>query len=259
MVARWTIAALIVVFVMAFAGALSAQQLDPNLNAEDQLSPSQMKQPMPGAVAAPAGQPAKHAATAPSGAAPTRAAASSPVPPNAPKTVTCVGAFSKDSSNLRLAMTFDSRNVTFADVDVNGTKVQASIVFPKDPKRRLEVWWANPANRSDTYLILINGQSAWVGPGGLKLGLTLADLEKLNHKPFKLKGFDKDGVARISDWDGGVLTTIPGGCKSGVSLQADAKAGADLSALPADQEFSSADAAMRAAKPKVTEILIGYQ
>jgi hypothetical protein len=29
--------------------------------------------------------------------------------------------------------------------------------------------------------------------------------------------------------------------------------------LPADQEFSSADAAMRAAKPKVTEILIGYQ
>jgi hypothetical protein len=259
MVARLIVGVLVAIFTTMLAGSVSAQQPDSNLNAEDQLSPSQMKQPNPGAVAAPPGgaQPAKHTAASP-GAAPAKTAA--PVPPGAPKTVTCVGAFSKDSSNLRLAMTFDSKNVTFADVDVNGTKVQASIVFPKDPKRRLEVWWANPANRSDTYLILINGQSAWVGPDGLKLGLTLADLEKLNHKPFKLKGFDKDNIARISDWDGGALTTIAGGCKTGVSLQADPKTPAEaLSPFPADQEFSSTDAGLRATKPKVSEILIGYQ
>ena len=105
-------------------------------------------------------------------------------------------------------MLFDSRNVTFTDVDLNGTKVGASILFPKDPKRRLEIWWSNSTNRSGIYLILINGQSTWGAPGGMRLGLTLAELEKLNHKPFKLKGFDKDNVATVSGWDGGALATL---------------------------------------------------
>jgi hypothetical protein len=272
---RWIGAApvtgLAMMLTMTLSGALSAQQRqpapqqDPNLNAEDQLAPSQMAQPMPGAVAAPGGapapapghataQPAKHAATATPAAAMAKPAAAA-----ASRTVACSGAFSQDSSSLRLAMTFDSKNVTFTDVDVGGSKVGATIVFPNDPKRRLEVWWSNPASRSGTYLILINGQSTWTAPGGMRLGLTLAELEKLNHKPFKLKGFDKDGIATVSGWDDGALATLAGGCKSGVSLQADPKAPADaVSALPADQEFSSADPAMRAVKPKVSEILIGY-
>jgi hypothetical protein len=245
---------------MTLAGSVSAQQRqmanpepDPNLNAEDQLAPSQIKQPMPGAVAEPGGaaQPAKHPAAA--------AAALKPSPGAAMHVVTCSGPFSKDSSNLKLAMVFDSRNVSFTDVDVDGTKVGASVLFPKDPKRRLEIWWQNPANRSGTYLILINGQSSWSAPGGLKLGLTLAELEKLNHKPFKLKGFDKNNTATVSDWDGGALATMQGGCKSGVSLQPDSKAASDaVAALPADKEFSSSDAPMRELKPKVSEILIGY-
>jgi hypothetical protein len=157
-------------------------------------------------------------------------------------------------------MTYDSKNIAFADVDANnGTKVPASVVFPNDPKRRLEVWWANAAGRSETYLIVINGKSTWTGPGGMKLGLTLTQLEKLNHKPFKIKGFDKDGVATVSDWDGGALATLPGGCKSGLSLHADPKVSPDaLSELTADKEYSSSDDAIRAVKPVVTEILIGY-
>ncbi len=93
----------------------------------------------------------------------------------------------------------------------------------------------------------------------MRLGLNLAQLEKLNHKPFKLKSFDKDGVATVSDWDGGVLADLPGGCKSGMSLRADPKASADaVNAMPADKEFSSSDPVIRAVKPTVSEILIGY-
>jgi len=245
---------------MALIGSSSAQQRqrapDSNLNAEDQLSPSQMAQPMPGAVASPTASPAqsaKHPATAAAAPAKSSAAAGMHV-------VACSGPFSKDSSNLKLAMVFDSRNVSFEDVDVGGTKVGASVLFTKDPKRRLEIWWQNPASRSGLYLILINGQSTWSGPGGLKLGLTLAELEKLNHKPFKLKGFEKDNTAKVSDWDGGALAKIAGDCKSGVSLKPDAKASADaIAALTADKEFASSEAAMRDVKPKVSEILIGYQ
>jgi hypothetical protein len=262
---RSTAAALVIGIAMMAPGSLSAQQRhpaapalqpDPNLDAEDQLAPSQVAQPMPAPVAAPSGT------SSPAAAHPQKhAAANATDEPGKPGrlVVACSGAFSKDSSNLKLAMTFDSRNVSFTDVDFNGSKVGASVLYQSDPKKRLEIWWSNPANRSGTYLILINGQSTWSGPGGLRLHLTLAQLEKLNHKPFKLKGFDKDKVATVSDWDNGALATIPGGCKSGVSLQADPKVAADaVAALPADHEYSSADPAMRAIKPAVSEILIGY-
>jgi hypothetical protein len=174
--------------------------------------------------------------------------------------VACSGTFAKDSSHLELTTAFNSKNVTFADVEAaDGTKVPASILFPNDPKRRLEVWWSDRTHRSDIHLIVIGGKSTWTAPDGLRLGQTLEQVEKLNHKPFKLKGFDKDRIATGSDWDGGALATVAGGCKPGVSLRADAKASAEkIGALSADEEYSSSDPAIRAAKPTISEILIGY-
>jgi hypothetical protein len=156
-------------------------------------------------------------------------------------------------------MTYDPKNVDFGEVDAGPGKSMASIIYPKDPKRRLEVWWSDMDKRKDVYLIAINGSSTWTGPGGLRLGLSLADLQKLNRKPFKLRGFDKDKTATVSDWDHGALAALSGGCKAGVILSAEAKAPPEvLAALPADSEFSSADEALRAVRPAVTEILIGY-
>jgi hypothetical protein len=179
--------------------------------------------------------------------------------PTGAHVVACSGAFAKDSSHLKLAMFFDSKNITFTDVEASGSKVPASVLFPNDPKRRLEVWWSNPTARSNIHLIVIGGQSTWAAPGGLRLGQTLEQVEKLNHKPFKLKGFDKDRIATGSNWDGGALVTAAGGCKPGVSLRADAKASAEeIGGLSVDEEYSSSDPAIRAAKPTVSEILIGY-
>jgi hypothetical protein len=128
----------------------------------------------------------------------------------------------------------------------------ASIIYPNDPKRRLEVWWSDVDKRKDLYLIALNGSSTWTGPGGLRLGLSLADLEKLNRKPFKLRGFDGDKTATVSDWDHGALAALSGGCKAGVIMSAEAKAPPEvLAALPADREFSSADAPLRAVRPSL--------
>ena len=173
--------------------------------------------------------------------------------------VACSGPFAKDSSHLKLAMFFDSKNITFTDVEASGSKVPASVLFPNDPKRRLEVWWSNITSRKGIHLIVIGGQSTWAAPGGLRLGQTLEQVEKLNHKPFKLKGFDKDRIATGSNWDGGALVTVAGGCKPGVSIRADANASAEnINALSVDEEYSSSDPAIRAAKPTVSEILLGY-
>lgn len=233
---------------------------DPDLDAEDQLAPSQMRQPMPAAVATPTGgEKRRHAAVHGSEAA-VEPGASRSARPSKQYVIACEGVFGRDSSHAKLAAAFQSRNVSFSPVDAaSGAKAMASIVFAKDPKRRLEVWWSKPASRSDTHLIVINGQSDWIAPGDIRLGLTLAELEKLNGKPFKLTGFDKNSVAALSDWNGGVLSALPGGCKIGVSLRAASTTpAADLNALSADRAFTSADSAMRAANPTVSEILVAY-
>ena len=184
-------------------------------------------------------------------------------PPAAPVTpgraVACSGAFAKDSSHLKLAAAFNSLNIAFTEVDgPDGAKVMASVLFPNDAKRRLEVWWQNEAARSGTYLIVINGKSSWTAPKGLRLGLGLAAIEKLNGRPFKLKGFEKDGGS-VTDWQGGGLVSLPGGCKVGVKFAPDPKASeAVLAETSVGTEFDSSDAAMRAARPAVAEIILGY-
>ena len=56
--------------------------------------------------------------------------------PTGAHVVACSGTFAKDSSHLKLAMFFDSKNITFADVEASdGSKVPASVLFPNDPKR----------------------------------------------------------------------------------------------------------------------------
>jgi hypothetical protein len=174
--------------------------------------------------------------------------------------VACSGTFAKNSSHLELVTAFNLKNVTFADVEAaDGTKVPASILFPNDPKRRLEVWWSDRTHRSDIHLIVIGGQSTWTAPDGLRLGQTLEQVEKINQKPFKLKGFDKDRIATVSDWEGGALAKLAGDCNTGLSLRADAKASAEkIGAVLADKEYTSSDPAIRAAKPIVSEILVGY-
>jgi len=247
-----------------------AAEANPDLDAEDQLAPSQVTQPMPAAVAEPShGGAAKR--IAPRTASPAADAMAEPAPaavpgtaakpprPAAPKAVTCNGIFGKDSNRIKLAAAFASKNVEDTEVDGAAGKVIASVLFGSDPKRRLEVWWSNPAKHSDIHLIVINGDSGWAAPGGLRLGLSLAELEKLNHRPFKLSGFDKTNIASLSNWNGGELAYLSGGCKVGISLRADPNASTlVLSLLSADREFTSSDAAMRAANPTVSEILVAY-
>src|SRR5690349_23605033 len=73
-------------------------QVNPDLDTEDQLAPSQMKQPVPAAVPHPAS--AMHS-TAPA----IRHAGPGPAVEARTHTVACSGTFGKDSSHLKLAMT----------------------------------------------------------------------------------------------------------------------------------------------------------
>ena len=119
---------------------------------------------------------------------------------------------------------FGPDNVTFTDVDgPDNSKIQASVLFPRDPARRLEMLWNNTTSRSGTQVIAINGKSAWAAPRGVKLGAQLAAVEKLNGKPFKLTAFGADG-STAADWQEGALLKLQGGCKIGMRFVADPRA-----------------------------------
>jgi hypothetical protein len=238
-----------------------ARQPEPELDEADQLSPRQLeqrpvarppRQPEPAQAEPPTGTPAPGAPAATARpAAPPRAAEPARV-------VACTGPFGKEASHLKLAQRFDSRNITYTEVDgQEGAKMRASVLYPGDPKRRLEVVWQNEASRSQTYLIVINGQSTWAGPKGLKLGLPLAALEKINGKPFKVSGFDQPNGGSVTDWQGGALETLPG-CRLGLRLVPDAKAPEAARGEANGKEFMSSDAPIRAVKPIVAEILFGF-
>jgi hypothetical protein len=250
---RWVLLSLTAASVIAMPAVLFAQQspkakqpvrvqpANPEIDVEE-LTPSQIRR-----------------AQESGGAAQSKAAPKQSAPAQS-RAIACNGAFAKDSNHLKLASAFNAQNVVFTEVDgPDGSKVTASVLFPKDPKRRLEVWWQNEASRSDTYLIVVNGQSTWTAPKGLRLGLQLAALEKLNGKPFKLKGLDKENGSTISDWDGGALAQLPGGCRAGIRLAPDSKATAEArSAVSGTGEFTSNDATVKAVKLTVAEIILGY-
>jgi len=282
---RWLLAWLVSGLVLAMPAAAPAQQGSPQadqppqaqpkakksrtraapppeVDEEDQLAPRQLderptRQARPARKQPPAeADPAEPAAGAPAEPAP--AAAKAPRG-EGPRTIACNGVFGKESSHLKLATRYDSRNVTFTEVDgPDGSKLMASVLFPNDPKRRLEVLWNNEGSRTDTNLIVINGQSTWTGPKGLRLGLPLAALEKANGKPFKISGFDQPNGGSVSDWDGGALDKLPGGCKVGIRLAPDVKATEAARNEAAGKEFASNDGKMRAVKPIVAEIIFGY-
>ena len=266
MTSRWLLVSLVAVGT-ATPSFVSAQQRspfpDPKIYTEE-LSPRQMqREPDPDPVSERRVAPSSRVQQPParSQTQPQRQPTSYPPaqPPAQPaRAVTCGGTFAKDSSHLKLATAYKPENIVFTEVDASeGKKLMATVLFPKDAKRRLEVWWDNETSRSGTYLVVINGQSTWTAPKGLKLGLQIAQLERLNGKPFKLKGFGSGNEGTVSDWQGGALESIAGGFKVGVSLRADAKAspsGIELAAA----ELASTDAAVKAIKPAVAEIIVGY-
>ena len=246
--------ALLAAPALVVAPALAQQQ--PTLSPDEEISPRQVQ-----TVPAVAPKPKKQRSITPEDKpVPGDDVAPSPTRSAKPAaTVACSGAFAKDSSHVKLAQMVGAANIEYGQVSgASGSALNASILYGKDPKRRLEVLWQNEAARSDTSLIVITGQSQWHGPKGLRLGLALAALEKLNGKPFKLSGFDQPDGSAVLDWQGGALASLPGGCQVGIKLKPDSKATPDALKAAAGKELLSSDPTVRAVKPVIGEIIFGY-
>jgi hypothetical protein len=174
--------------------------------------------------------------------------------------IKCEGPFARDAGHADLVQAFGADNVLEQEIEsVEGEKMKASVLYPGDPKARLEITWVDEqARRGPT--IRAKDQSAWAIANGIRIGTALADVEKLNGKPFKLSGFDWDLGGRVLDWQGGALgKPQPGGCLIGIEfVHPEDAPEANLNKVTGDNEFLSDSADMRAVAPYVAAVTISY-
>ncbi|WP_112664131.1 hypothetical protein [Microvirga flavescens] len=170
----------------------------------------------------------------------------------------CEGPFAPDTTHARLVQVFGAKNVARKTIsDPEGITFKASVLFGKDPARRLEVIWEDEARGRRPARIQFSG-NGW-SVAGLQVGAPLAVVEAANTQPFNLYGFDWDFGGTVSNWNGGALEKLPGDCALIAMLEADQSLDDEtLNKASGDQEFSSQDPVMKAVHPKIMLLGVRY-
>ncbi len=172
--------------------------------------------------------------------------------------VDCRGPFVRDSSHARLVAAFGARNVRYQKVHgAEGEKLWASVLHPGDAKARLEFIWDDGRRRPS---MRIENVSTWRSANGIHIGMTLAEVERINGGPFGLTGFGWDYGGHVLDWRGGALSRpLPGGCQVAIDFYpADDAPRASFDKVTGEDTFASDNPDMRATRAIVGALVIYY-
>jgi hypothetical protein len=161
-----------------------------------------------------------------------------------------------DASGDSLSAAYGAANVVEQTLPgVEGESYAATVVYPNDPARRVEIVWRDPAARRGAASVIVAGaNSLWVGPHDLSIGDALADVERANGRPFQLWGFGWDYGGWVSDWLGGAFAPT-----EGCTIRARFAPRSGASSALGDSAFMSNDAAVRAADASVSEFGLMFQ
>jgi hypothetical protein len=179
-------------------------------------------------------------------------------PRKAPDVVTCKGLFAKSVTHARLVEAFGKRKVVMARVGIGeGETVTASVIFPRDSARRIEVLWMDDKRLRNPSEIRTGGGSTWRTSQGVRRGLSAAEIGALNGRPFELWGFGFDYGGTTLDWKDGALAQQDGDCR--LTLRFMMREGADNAGVyVGEQSLMSDSEAMRRAAPIVDEVILRY-
>jgi len=133
--------------------------------------------------------------------------------------------------------------------------------------RKIRIGWSDKANKIVSGVDVFG--SKWVGPGGVHVGSTIAELEKANGKPFTFSGLGWDYGGLVKDWRGGALGPVkpthggpgnlPPDCRLDVELaSAPSAPKAATAAVSGEQDFKSDDPEAAAARIIVAKITFSY-
>lgn len=129
-------------------------------------------------------------------------------------------ALGQKTSNKALAAAFGAENVHMKkEMDSEGALGPVTRVLAGKGREILEVDWFDPPSRKGAHVISTKDKSYFRGPHGLHVGMTVAEVEAINGKPFEFESPQMDlGAGEVSDWKGGALQGVMKGCGFQVTL-----------------------------------------
>lgn len=178
-----------------------------------------------------------------------------------------VGKITAHSTLLDLQKAYGTDNVRLEQVSgAEGETYPGAVLFPNEPRKRLEIIWAEKSKTPESILIREeadeseNTGTLWHTGEGVTLGTSLKTLEALNRGPFTLSGFDWDYGGMVLSWgDQGKLKEDFQGklvLRLEPSEHPPAKA---MEAVEGDRQFSSSNPNMQTVRPTVDEIIVMFR
>lgn len=174
------------------------------------------------------------------------------------KEINCEGVFKEDATLAEIESAFGKENVVTGEVPgPEGTTMIATTIYPSDPARTMQVrWWDETDVEYLAGVTLAAGDS---GPGGVKVGMPIEEVQAINGEPFNLFGFYWD-YGGFAGFESGKLSGLPGGCVLSLRF---APTREDLpqdvmNAISGDVELKSDMPEMLEAKVAVGEVNLGY-
>ena len=160
-----------------------------------------------------------------------------------------VGAIAADTTREKLAGLYGAENLSDTDYPIGeGETVPGTIIFP-GTSREATVIWAPDKKNEKVDRVVVTGEE-WLLPAGIRPDDELSEVEEINGGPFMIYGFG---------WDYGGIGYFKGGKldrKVQLWFRPSLEEGPDYQKVLGDSLFNSADAAMRAVDPRITEVAI---
>jgi hypothetical protein len=190
-------------------------------------------------------------------------------PDPAQRTFGCDGKIFRALSKSALGAVYGATNVSVEKViGAEGeSQTLETALFAQRPGEKIRIEWSDSANKVASDVDVFG--SKWIGPGGIHVGSTIADVEKANGRPFTFSGLGWDYGGQVRDWRGGALGPVkpthggpgnlPPDCR--LDVQLDAASGtreAAISAASGEQDIQSDDPKAIAAKIVITKIAFSY-
>ncbi|MGL5891284.1 MAG: hypothetical protein ACRC3B_15450 [Bacteroidia bacterium] len=170
-------------------------------------------------------------------------------------------------SEAELRKVFGENNLKYDTAwGPEGTNWLCTYLYQGTPDE-VQITWQNETERSGIIMLKISAGIAndqpvsykgrWKVKAGVLPGITLAQLEQLNAKPFMFSGFGWDYGGGVSGWDGGKLEN------SGISVQLqespliyESMEQNELARVLGDQQVSSSEPVLDKMNVQVLEVML---
>jgi hypothetical protein len=173
-----------------------------------------------------------------------------------PLAFTCASPVDRFDTAATLKRRFGAQAVVRTVPGPEGTEFQALVLYPRDPKWRLEVLFDDEALAGRVSSVLLRGERSLWRVAGLRLGDGLRKVEAANGRAFQVGGFEWDYGGYVQDWKGGALSKR--GCRIGMRMGLPGEGALIADGILGEVELQSNDSRVRAARPIVTELSISW-